>query len=464
MGCQITMEFTVQGAKVLVLGTGVTGLAVQRNLQQMGSFVYITDERQKVENTANFLSIAEADKDNFDFVVVSPGWRITHPLVQSLLAKGMILMSEIDLAWKLRTMLHPTQRWIGITGTNGKTTTVELTTAILKAAGLSVTACGNVGDTVIDAVSGSEVFDYLVVELSSFQLEWSREPKYVASAILNIADDHTDWHEGFDNYVQAKLRILIGSEIAILNGDDGVIVSESGSWDGKKVFYTLSSPKPGEVGVVEDLLIDRAFVDDPLEAQVFAELKDVHPKAAHAVSNTLAAAALARAVGTEYSIIQAAIQEFRPGRHRIETVLDKDGIVWINDSKATNPHAAAASIRSFASVIWIAGGLAKGARMAELVSAIAPKLKSAILIGTDRELIAVELARFAPHVPVIRVDGDISNSRALMLDVVRHAKEVASRGDSVLLAPACASMDQFTNYASRGDLFRDAVIELVGSA
>jgi UDP-N-acetylmuramoylalanine--D-glutamate ligase len=455
------MEFNVRGAQVLVLGTGVTGLSVQRVLSGMGSEVFITDERDQNTAQMNFLSVADCETRNYDFVVVSPGWKITHPLIQSLLVRNILLMSEVDLAWRIKEQKSPSQIWIGITGTNGKTTTVELLTSILKADGLRATACGNVGNTVIDAVAGTEVFDFLVVELSSFQLEWSKLPEYSASAILNIADDHTDWHGGFESYVQAKLRILNSTNLAVLNGDDEVVVKQSSKWLGRKVFFTLSSPKPGEVGVVEDLLIDRAFVADPLEAQVFAELKDINPKAAHAVSNTLAAAALARAVGVEHASIQNAIKEFRPGRHRIESVLDQDGISWINDSKATNPHAAAASIRSFASVIWVAGGLAKGAQMSELVKEIAPKLKAVILIGTDRELIARELARFAPAIPITRVDGDKSDPLALMLGVVRAAQKSASKGDTVLLAPACASMDQFLNYASRGDSFRDAVNKLV---
>ncbi|MBC7463295.1 MAG: UDP-N-acetylmuramoyl-L-alanine--D-glutamate ligase [Actinobacteria bacterium] len=453
----------IRDAQVLIVGAGVTGTSVERVLTRMGAKVSLVDETHSRGDRLQLLPLADAATRHFDFVVVSPGWKITHPFLQELMSRKANLISEIDLAWQIKEKLLPSQKWIGITGTNGKTTAVELTTAILKEGGIRTTACGNVGDTVIEAVTSDQKFDYLVVELSSFQLEWSRLPSFSASAILNIADDHTDWHGGFDSYAQAKMRILDGTNLAILNGDDSVVVERSSNWDGRKVFYTLSAPKPGELGVVEDLLIDRAFVNDPLEAEVLAELHDVHPQAAHSVSNTLAASALGRSAGVAYSSIQNAVQNFRPGRHRIETILFKDGITWIDDSKATNPHAAAASIKSFSSVIWIAGGLAKGADMSSLVEKIAAKIKVAILIGADRELIGAALTKQFPNIPIIRVDGDKSDGLALMRRIVAQANESADIGDVVLLAPACASMDQFENYASRGDFFRDAVLELVDS-
>jgi len=463
MGGELAVIHPIRGAEVLVVGAGITGRSVQRVLTGMGAKVSVVDENQSLDNDLKFLSLKEAATITFDFVVVSPGWKITHPFLQELLSHNANLLSEIDLAWLIKQEVIPSQKWIGVTGTNGKTTTVELTSAILNAGGVRAAACGNVGDTVIEAVTSDQKFEYLVVELSSFQLEWSKLPEFSASAILNIADDHTDWHGGFESYAQAKLRILNRTHLAILNGDDPVVVERSNTWSGRKVFYSLDAPKPGEVGVVEDLLIDRAFVNNPLEAEVLAELQNVHPQAAHSVSNALAASALARSVGIDYLSIQSAIENFRPGRHRIETILDKDGVKWIDDSKATNPHAAQASIQSFSSVIWIAGGLAKGADMTDLVERIAPRIKMAILIGTDRELIGEALARQSPPIQVIRVDGDKSDGRALMRKVVEHAKNLTSIGDVVLLAPACASMDQFDNYGSRGDLFREAVLELMDS-
>ncbi|NBV65923.1 MAG: UDP-N-acetylmuramoyl-L-alanine--D-glutamate ligase, partial [Actinobacteria bacterium] len=231
---------------------------------------------------------------------------------------------------------------------------------------------------------------------------------------------------------------------------------------------TLQTPRPGEIGLVENLLVDRAFVIDPLEAAMFGELNEVKPTAPHSVSNALAAAGLARAIGIDHEVIREAIKQFRPGRHRIELVLEQNGIRWIDDSKATNPHAAQACLMSELSVVWIAGGLAKGAEMSDLIAQVGSRLRGVVLIGTDRELIADELQTKFPNVPLIRVDPKPGHDRRsasndFMDQVVREAKLLANVGDAVLLAPACASMDQFVSYGDRGDRFAKSVREIVGN-
>ena len=337
---------------------------------------------------------------------------------------------------------------------------------MLRSGGIAAVACGNVGTTVIETVESDEKYDILVLELSSFQLHWLEDAQFVSSAILNIAEDHVDWHGTFDAYAQAKISLLDKSMTAILNADDGEIVSRTTHWQGRKVFFSLDTPAPGEIGVVEELLVDRAFVADPQEAAMFSELVEVTPTVPHNVSNALAAAGLARTAGVSHEAIRTAIAEFTPGRHRIEQILERDGITWVNDSKATNPHAASASIMSALSVIWIAGGLAKGATMGELVDRIKSRVRVAILIGEDRELIASELSARAPHIEIIRIDTPAEYSKGgdnngLMESVIRTAKERAMSGDTVLLAPACASMDQFISYGDRGDRFRAAVEKVV---
>jgi UDP-N-acetylmuramoylalanine--D-glutamate ligase len=446
-------------AKVLIIGGGVTGTSVAEVLEGLGSEISILDETLLADE--RFVNPADAFSQTWDLAIVSPGWRPNHPLLQLLREQEIPFISEIDLAWHLKKELCPAQKWLAITGTNGKTTTVEMVTAMLRADGRSAMACGNVGDTVIGAVVGNVDFEFLVLELSSFQLHWSDLPEFEASAILNIADDHTDWHGGFKEYIEAKLRILERSRIAILNADDSVVVESTSLWQGVKIYYSLDSPRAGEIGVVEDLLVDRAFVADTDAAELIAELVEVQPASAHNVSNTLAAAGIARSMGISHSAIRRAIHTFRPGRHRIELVGEKDGVRWVNDSKATNPHAAAASLNSSTSTIWIAGGLAKGAAMHDLVSQGASHLKAALLIGKDRELIADELIRHAGHVEIIRVDHAVGEDTSLMEKVVIQAKKLARNGDTVLMAPACASMDQFISYADRGDQFCDAVRKFV---
>jgi UDP-N-acetylmuramoylalanine--D-glutamate ligase len=458
-----TLYSDFRGKHVLVAGAGITGVACAEALIRRGALVTIVDET--VRELAGFTILAPSDvtMSDFEFLLISPGWREDHPVITRAQSAGLSLINEIDLAWSAK---DPSQRWVALTGTNGKTSTVELVAEMLRTGGLKATACGNVGKTVIESVESDEKFDYLVLELSSFQLHWMEDPSFVAVAILNIAEDHVDWHGSFDSYAKAKLSILDKSSTAVLNADDGEIVSRTSHWQGTKVFFSLDTPAPGEIGIVEELLVDRAFVADPQEAAMISELKEVQPTVPHNVSNALAAAGLARSVGVSHEAIREAITSFTPGKHRIEKVLEADGITWINDSKATNPHAAAASIMSALSVIWIAGGLAKGATMGELVERVKSRVKVALLIGTDRELIAKEIRQRAPHIEIISIDApgeyvkDAENN-ALMEAVVRSAQSHATSGDTVLLAPACASMDQFNSYSDRGERFSRAVEKVI---
>jgi UDP-N-acetylmuramoylalanine--D-glutamate ligase len=323
-----------------------------------------------------------------------------------------------------------------------------------------------VGTTVIESVESLEDYQVLVLELSSFQLHWMEDASFIAAAILNIAQDHIDWHGSFDAYAGAKLSILDRATTAILNGEDGEIVTRVAHWQGQKVFFSLDTPGPGEIGIVEELLVDRAFVADANEAAMIAELAEVKPTVPHSVSNALAAAGLALTAGVAHEALRSAISTFTPGRHRIEKVYESDGVTWIDDSKATNPHAASASIMSALSVIWVAGGLAKGAEMGELIERVKARVRVAILIGEDRALIADELRERAPHIQVELIDSPAGYSKgggdnSLMETVIRTAKAKAVSGDTVLLAPACASMDQFLSYSDRGDRFKSAVEKVV---
>ena len=440
------MQFA--GKKILILGGGITGSAVAKSLEELGASIKIADQKP----LPDFVNHDVNDLINLDFdlAVISPGWKPDHPLVLALQNSQIPLTSEIDLAWEFKKLHQPNQKWIAITGTNGKTSTTELTAKMLNSAGIRAKACGNVGTTVIESVWDHQNHEILVIEISSFQIHWMNNAKFESVAILNIADDHTDWHGSFAAYTAAKVKLLQFTDVAVINGQDSHLLNATNSFKGRRVLFTLDTPKVNELGLVEDLLVDRAFTESANEAGAICELADVQPTVPHAVANTLAAAALARSVGAGYEEIQSAIKSFLPGRHRLELIMEKDGIKWINDSKATNPHAAQAALFANPNAIWIAGGLAKGAHFAELIKNCKSRIRSAILIGSDRAEIATELEKHGIAYYLI-------DESPIMDGVVRKAKELAMTGDTVLLAPACASMDQFKNYSDRGDQFVDAV-------
>ena len=444
---------------VAVLGGGVTGKAIVEFLHKRGAEFSLFDDRaDSVAGTTAHSTIENPEL--FGVAIVSPGWRADHEMILQLSRAGVRIISELDLAWLVKEEIAPQQKWIALTGTNGKTTTIQMVQSIMDAAGIHGRACGNVGEPAITAVTATPPYELLALELSSFQIDWSSAPTFEASAILNIAEDHIDWHGSFDAYANAKLKLLQSSNVAILNAEDSEVVLRSASYDGRKIFYSLETPAAGELGLVEEILVDRAFGANPSEASAIAELADITPQVPHNVSNALAAAGLALTLGITHESVKKGLSTFVLDHHRLELVHESNGVTWINDSKATNPHAAIAGILSHTSVIWIAGGLAKGAKMDALVKRAAPRLKAAILIGTDRELIADALAKHAPHIPIYRIDLS-TTAEKLMEDVVTKALEIASESDAVLLAPACASMDQFTSYAHRGRLFADAVQTLV---
>ncbi|TKG66712.1 UDP-N-acetylmuramoyl-L-alanine--D-glutamate ligase [Prauserella endophytica] len=454
------------GMRVLVAGAGVTGRSVTTALTGLGAEVTVTDgnaERlAELEGLgATLVPGLTEPPDGTALVVTSPGWRPGAPLLAAAVARGVEVIGDVELAWRISQERDHPPAWLAVTGTNGKTTTVGMLESVLRAAGVDAVACGNVGFAVLDAVlAGHEA---LAVELSSFQLHWSSTLAPKASVVLNVAEDHLDWHGGFDAYADAKGTIHARSATVVRNVADATSVRLAGEHapeGAAHVGFRLDTPRPGELGVVEDLLVDRAFVADPVRnAEELATLADVRPAGPHNVANALAAAALARAYGVGADAVAKGLRSFRPGAHRAVEVAELDGVRYINDSKATNPHAAVGSLLAHSSVVWIAGGLLKGASVEELVATVAGRLRGVVLLGTDADVIAAAVARHAPDVPVKRLGpGDDEP----MTSAVSAARALAQPGDAVLLAPAAASLDMFRDYAARGDAFAAAVDALRG--
>ncbi|HEX2312932.1 MAG TPA: UDP-N-acetylmuramoyl-L-alanine--D-glutamate ligase, partial [Thermomonospora sp.] len=417
--------------------------------------------REAAELAAAGVTVRLGDGDTLppgtDLVVVSPGWRPDAPLPRAAAEAGVEIYGEVELAWRLRPA--GAAPWLALTGTNGKTTVVRMLAGILEAAGHRALAVGNVGTPIVEAVLDPS-YDVLAVELSSYQLHWSSTVAPYAAVVLNVAPDHIDWHGSLEAYAADKGRIYAPGTIAVANADDPVSLRLAG--EEVRAAFTLGVPRPGQLGVVEDLLVDRAFTDDPVrEAAELAALVDVRPFAPHNVANALAAAALARAFGVPPEAVREGLRAFTPDPHRIAHVATIGGVEYVDDSKATNPHAAAASLAACESVVWIAGGLLKGAEVDDLVRSCAPRLRGAVLLGADRGRIAEALARHAPDVPVV----DVAETQTGAMDtVVTEASRLARPGDTVLLAPAGASFDMFASYGARGDAFAAAVRRLADGA
>jgi UDP-N-acetylmuramoylalanine--D-glutamate ligase len=409
------------GLPVTVCGLGVSGTAAAEVLLRLGARVTVVDTKAAYDGRAAVVEALGArvvlgDPDpgvDADLVVTSPGWRPDQPYLVRLGAAGVPVWGEVELGWRLRPA---GQKWLAVTGTNGKTTTTEMLGAILARGPWRSATAGNIGTPLVRVVTAPEPPEVLAVELSSFQLHWTSSLAVTAGVILNLSPDHLDWHGSMAAYAAAKRKVWGEGTTAVYDGDDQAVVAlAEGLPD--VVPYSLDHPYAGPLTV----------------------------RGRHNLANATAAATMARIAGSSEDDIERALGEFRTGGHRLVTVATVDGVTYVDDSKATNPHAAQRAIESYDSVVWIAGGLNKGLAFDDLVATTRERLRAAVLVGSCAGEVRDALARNAPEVPVA--------DAADLHTAVETARRFARRGDTVLLAPAAASMDQFTDYAERGDRF-----------
>ena len=480
------------GAPVLVTGAGVTGRAVLAALAPLGVAATLCDDNPATLRSCADERVAVIDPaaaipavGSYALVVTSPGFAPSAPLLAAAASAGVPIWGDVELAWRLDVAgrFGTPRRWLVVTGTNGKTTTTSMLQAMLVADGRRSVLCGNIGDPVLAVLDRPA--ELLAVELSSFQLHWAPSLRPDAGVVLNVAEDHLDWHGSMQAYARDKARALDG-RVAVVGLDDEVAADLLPTARAAvRVGFRLGEPGRGELGVRSGKLVDNAFGDD-VELADAAAVRVAGPVG---LLDALGAAALARAVGVAPSAIAVALASFEVGRHRAELVGVVGGVRYVDDSKATNPHAAQASITAYDRVVWIAGGLLKGASVDELVVRVANRLAGVVLIGRDRRLVAEALSRHAPDVPVVEVVAgedsgvpetvdsigsnvadvtrvievaDRSVADAVMEAAVSAAHELAAPGGTVLLAPAGASFDQFSGYGHRGDAFAAAVRAATG--
>ncbi len=468
-------------ATVVVAGLGTSGFAAADALLELGATVLVVDDSASDANRDRATLLEHLDAtvrlgpgasallpDDVDLVITSPGWRPDYALLVQAAARAVPIWGDVELAWRLM-LPDRVVPWLGVTGTNGKTTTTQMLDSMLRAGGLKSAAVGNIGRPIIEALNDEVAYDVFAVELSSFQLHWSHSLELHSAVVLNVHPDHLEWYgpwlgpdAAMDGYLADKATIYRNVRHAcvynVAEPATEQMVADADVIEGARAIgFTLGVPGPSMLGVVDDLIVDRAFVTRRQDSALpLANLTDVQPYAPHNVENALAAAALARSFGVGASAVADGLRSLHLGGHRIATVAVRDGVTWVDDSKATNPHAANSSMRAFDSIVWIAGGQAKGTSFDDLVAAHAQRLRGAILLGIDRQVIAEAMARHAPDVPVVVIDRAETGA---MADAVRAAAGLAQPGDTVLLAPGCASKDMWSGYDARGDDFAAAVDE-----
>jgi UDP-N-acetylmuramoylalanine--D-glutamate ligase len=459
--------------RVCVVGLGVAGFAAADALIQVNAQVVVLDANpgEKQKERATLLEILGAEikfgddtelPDNIDLLVLSPGVSPLAPIVTAAQAIEIPIWGELELAWHLRDPEHLAP-WLLVTGTNGKTTTTLMLESILRAAGKRTIAAGNIGHSLVEVVMDPEPWDVIAVEVGAPQLPFIHSISPQAAVCLNLAPDHIDLFGTFEAYRAAKARIYERCEVAaIYNMADPAtvaMVEQAEVIEGcRAIGITLGIPDISMVGVVDEYLVDRAFLEQRKETALeLAEVNDLAINARHNVENALAASALARAHGIEPRHIRDGLRAWKPAAHRIAHVATINEVTYIDDSKATNTHAAKTSLTAYNSVIWIAGGMAKGQDFDQLVLDTANRIKGVVLLGVDQEHIAQALIKYAPQIPVTKISG---TDPAVMAQVVSAATQLAKPGDTVLLAPGCASWDMYRDYSHRGEIFAQEVRKL----
>ena len=440
-----------QTAVHAVIGLGASGQSCVRYLRGQGLAVVAFDSRADAPGAAAVRrahpevevvtgALDAARLAGCGQLVISPGVPLDQPAFAAARAAGVALLGDIELfARAARAPLA------AITGTNGKSTVTTLVADMLATAGRDVRSGGNLGPPALDLLHSREP-DCYVLELSSFQLELTTSLAPAVAAILNITPDHLDRHGSFEAYVAAKARILERADIAVLNADDPVV--DALPVRGKRLSFTLGAPGPARFGLRREGA--RTWLAGP-EADLIA-LDELAMAGMHNVANALAAAAMAQALGADDASVAQVLRSFRGLRHRAESAGTVDGVRYINDSKATNPGAAIASIEGLLGDrdgVLIAGGEAKGATFEAFAEVVARRAHTVVLLGRAARDIERALAG--------RCDCLVATDMPAAVQAARHA---ARAGDTVLLSPACASLDMFANYAERGELFVAAVAAL----
>jgi UDP-N-acetylmuramoylalanine--D-glutamate ligase len=441
----------VKGKKILVVGLGRSGVAAAEFLHARGAIVTANDAQPEEKLAAAGLRgrgvevVAGAHPrelfENADLIVASPGVPLAIEPFRQARAAGVAVISEVELAAR-----YLRGRLVGITGTNGKTTTTTLIYELLRRAGLPAQVGGNIGTPLVSLVEGSRDDGLTVIEISSFQLEAVERLHLFAAALLNITPDHLDRYASVEEYAEAKANIFRNQtpeDLAVLNYDDARVRGMSERTRAHAVYFSRERELDEGIFLRGDDVVSRGGGRE----RVLISRGEIGVRGAHNLENVMAALAVGLACGAPPDSMRQTVREFKGVEHRLEFVAEIDGVKFYNDSKATNVDSAIKSLEAFdGGVVVILGGKDKGSDYAPLAPLVSERCEHVILIGAAADKIAAALEGAKPL-----------HCAATMEGAVKLGRRLAAPGGTVLLAPACASFDMFENYEHRGRVFKEAV-------
>ncbi|NLY46439.1 MAG: UDP-N-acetylmuramoyl-L-alanine--D-glutamate ligase [Tissierella sp.] len=443
---------------ILVIGLGISGISTIKALDRLGAIIWVTDTKTEEELKDVFtalenipiikrLGVSNFNLKQIDLIVKSPGVPPHIPIIQNAISEGIEVITDIELSYRLKI----SNNFIGITGTNGKTTTTTLVGEVFKAAGLSTHVVGNIGTGILGELVCSNKEDIFVIEASSFQLEHTKYFKPRVSLVLNLAPDHIDWHGSYENYINSKKKIFLNQEnkdFTVLNYDDPILRTFKDEIKSNIIWFSTNEKLDKGIYIDEEYII----INNGVEAVNFMSYKDINILGRHNLENVLGCIGICIAMGIDLNLQKSVISNFKGVEHRLEFVDKKNEIKFYNDSKGTNPEASIKAIEAIPSpIILIAGGYDKSSSFDEFIISFKDKVKAMILLGETKYK--------------IKEAADKNNFKAYYIvetleEAVELAYSLGDKGDHILLSPACASWGMFNNFEERGKAFKEAVFKL----
>lgn len=452
------MKMNMKNMHVLILGLGISGVSTAKALKKLGAKISIADLKREEElkdyisqidglEVNLFLGTNDVPLEGIDLIVKSPGIPLNVDIIKKAKEKSIEVITDLELAYRI----FPNRTYIAITGTNGKTTTTTLTGQLFKKAGLRTHISGNIGVGILWEVLNSQEEDVFVIETSSFQLENTYEFKPKVSVILNITPDHLDWHESFENYIEAKKKIFrnqFKDEFTVLNFDDPLLRKFEDEVKSNLIWFSVDNRLSRGVYIEDDYIV----INDGKRVHKVMPTNEIQILGKHNLENVLASVSVGWIMGLNIDVMRKAIREFKGVEHRIEFVTTINGVKFYNDSKGTNPDASIKAINAVKPpIILIAGGKDKGVSFDEFILSFKGRVKDVVLLGEAKE--KIKNAALQHGFDRIHL---VNN----MKEAVYKSFEIAEEGDSVLLSPACTSWDMYKNYEMRGKDFKKAVFDL----